>query len=166
VELWVRNADRLGPQLAGAGPLVVGDLGCGNQRVRGLLANSLGDRFTYQGYDLQPQSEETIKLDLRRALPEREFDLVFALGLLEYLPDPEDFLARMRRICTFAVVSYALMDSPEPIAEPEREARGWLTHYTRTRLEALSERAGWIAEDFALSDRARTGLWLWRSSRS
>jgi hypothetical protein len=50
VELWLRSADRL----AGAHPLSVGDLGCGNERVRDLLASRLGDDFTYQGYDLQP----------------------------------------------------------------------------------------------------------------
>jgi len=159
VELWLRSADRL----AGAHPLSVGDLGCGNERVRDLLASRLGDDFTYQGYDLQPQSREAIKLDVRRGLPDREFDVVFALGLLEYLPDLEDFLARLRRICTFAILSYSVFDSAEPLGEPERETRGWRTHYTRGQLEALSQRAGWVAEDFVLVDRGRTGVCLWRS---
>jgi hypothetical protein len=79
---------------------------------------------------------------VRRGLPDREFDVVFALGLLEYLSDLEDFLAGLRRICTFAIFSYSVFDSAGPLSEPEREARGWRTHYTRGQLEALSQRAG------------------------
>ncbi len=159
VELWFENSEWLFDSRSPS----VGDLGCGNERLRDLVASPLGRSFTYQGYDLHPQSREVIKLDLRQDLPDREFDVVFALGLLEYLPDVEDFLTGLRRICPFAILSYVFLDSAEPLSEPEREERGWRNHYTRRKLEALCERAGWVAEGFVQVERGRTGIWLWRS---
>jgi len=143
--------------------ITVGDLGCGNERLRVVLARHLGDRFSYLGYDLLPQASTTIKLDLQRELPDRSFDLVFCLGLLEYMTDLEKVLLRLRRISNFAIVSYAISDSPTELSEAEREARGWLSHHSRADFSELGTRAGWLTRDFLLIDEGRTGLWLWAS---
>ena len=128
-----------------------------------MLESRLGDGFAYQGYDLQPQVPSAIRLDLRRELPEREFDVVFCLGLLEYLPDLEGFLAGVGRISPLAVVSYVIADSPDELSERERMDRGWVNHYSRAQFPALCKRAGHVVRDSLLIEEGRTVLCLLES---
>jgi SAM-dependent methyltransferase len=144
-------------------PLEIGDFGCGSERLHGVLEARLEERFTYQGYDLQPQVPGTISLDLGRELPAREFDVVFSLGLLEYLPDLESFVGGVARISSFAVLSYAVADAPDGLGERDRRQRGWVNHNSREQISALCDRAGFATLESLMIEEGRTGLWLLES---
>jgi hypothetical protein len=146
-----------------AGELQIADLGCGNERLRGVLTERLSEPFRYQGYDLHPQVPSTIRLDVRDALP-GQYDVAFCLGLLEYLPDLEQFLPRVARFSRFAIVSYVLADSPQALTHEERRKRGWTSSYARSEFVGLCERSGLGAQRFSAIDRGSSGLWLFNST--
>jgi trans-aconitate methyltransferase len=159
VEMWLQSA----PDVPEGRPLAVADLGAGNERLRTVLADKVDRAFAYHGYDLQPQRPTVRRIDLRSALPDRRFDVVFCLGVLEYLPDVAQFLERLHHVTPVAVVSYTVADAPERLSAADREARGWQTNYAREQLSELSRQAGWSTRDFSLIDRDRTGIWLWEA---
>jgi hypothetical protein len=66
----------------------VADFGCGRQELRALLPSG----WTYVPYDWTPRSADTRICDLQRELPEGTQDVIFMLGVLEYLPDPARLL--------------------------------------------------------------------------
>ena len=147
VELWTRNAAPLGYSSIDR-PLVVGDLGCGNERLRrGARRPASRPRSHIRVTTCSPRGRRRSKLDAKRELPDREFDLVFTLGLLEYLSDLEGFLARIRRICRFAILSYVVSDPPAAASAKQnaKRAAGGLTFPRRVRRDPPSELAGWAA---------------------
>jgi SAM-dependent methyltransferase len=159
VDMWLEPG---GSRAGEGGTIRIADLGCGNERLRGVLTERIGQPFSYQGYDLQPQQSTTIRLDLARELPDGEFDVAFALGVVEYIPEPERLLAGLRAHCGALLVSYVVSDSPDRLTEEERGARGWRTHYTRAEFEAVCRRAGWELVSVELIEEGRTGVWLLR----
>ena len=138
----------------------IGDFACGNERLRPLLEREFGAVCDYQGYDLHPQSPSVERLDLSRGVPARHFDAVFCLGILEYLPDVPAFAVRLRSVCRLAIVSYAVADGSETLLPPERRARQWVNHFTRSEVEEIFVRAGFVKVAFVLTNLGRTGLWL------
>lgn len=140
----------------------VADLGCGNMRLRRILQARLPFRHSYSGYDLLPQSETIGRVDLSSELPPGEFDLMFCLGVLEYLHDVPAFLARLREHCRLGVISYAIADTPNPITPAERRAFGWTSDYTQADLQRELEHHGFAVRDFTLTNAARTGVWVIR----
>jgi hypothetical protein len=145
--------------------LAVADLGCGNERLQPVLQRSLGQELDYQGYDLHPQSARVIRLDLRAGLPARTFDVVFGLGVLEYLDDIPTFAVRLREISGAAVVSYVTTDLADSLAPAERRKRSWLTDYTRRELDTIFVDAGFDTVDFTWTNAGHTGLWLLTSGQ-
>jgi SAM-dependent methyltransferase len=141
-------------------PLRIADLGCGDERLRRILSEQLSEPHEYQGYDLLPQRETVIQLDVTHSLPDNEFDVVFCLGLLEYIDPLVPFLARLRREYPAMILSYAVFDAPRPLRKRERRARGWRSHYTTSALEEAFDGVGLVCRDFRLTNRGRTGLWL------
>jgi methyltransferase family protein len=151
----------LGP--AGAGEkIVVADLGCGNRRLERMLAARLEWPHEYHGYDLQPQSRRTVRIDLQRQLPPEPVGLACALGVLEYIADVPDFVRRLRAFAPAAVLSYTIFDCPRPLSPPEREQRGWRSHYTRDQFETLLVSAGYRIEERVSVSQDRTLVWLVR----
>jgi hypothetical protein len=159
VQLW--RDTRGGWMPDGRSELLVGDLGAGSERLRQPLADTMPQPHRYLAYDLHPQLPTTERLDVRSKMPERSLDVVFCLGLLEYVPPGSDFPARLASTCGLAVVSYVAVDLAEPLSVPEREQRGWVSHHSRAELEALFEAAGFVREAFTTTERGRTGLWIW-----
>jgi hypothetical protein len=145
---------------ATTGRLNVADLGCGNERLLPVLQGAFAQPFDYQGYDLHPQSPRVIRLDLQAGLPEQTFDVVFGLGILEYLDDVPLFVERLRAICGTAVISYVTTDLPDSLPPSERRKRSWLTDYTRRELETLFSAVGFNCDDFVWTNAGRTGVWL------
>jgi hypothetical protein len=143
--------------------LQVGDLGAGNQRLLRVLERELTVPFDYHSYDLHPQAREVRRIDFERELPSRSFDVVFCLGLLEYLRDLDHFVSRLCAICRRAVVSYVITDPPDSLAPAERRERGWVNDLTQMGIEELFGRHSCTRQAFVLTNVGRTGLWLWET---
>lgn len=141
-------------------PRIVADLGCGNRRLERMMAAGFDGPYEYRGYDLCPQSSQTIRIDLERALPAGTADLAIAVGVLEYLGDVPDFLTRLARFAAVAVLSYVIFDGPEPLSRRQREARGWRSHYSVEELEAMLVAAGYSIADRVWVNRRRTVVWM------
>lgn len=157
VDLWIAAREALG---AGGGRVRVADFGAGNERLRGLLASRLGTEYDYYPYDLHPQQPTTKPLDVRQALPSDRFDLVFCLGLVEYIAGDGDFLQRLSECCHFACVSYVITDSSLPLTQRQRETAGWRSHLSAQQFGALLESSNFRVVSTRRTDGDRTGLWL------
>lgn len=143
-----------------SGAIQVADLGCGNERLERILNLRFSRPFVYSGYDLHPQSDDVERLDVERGLPAREFDVVFCLGLIEYLPNPELFLRRLRRMCPLAIVSYVVAGAEGSLQPAERRRRGWRSDYAAPELERMFEQSGFVTQASASVHDGLTALWL------
>ncbi len=135
----------------------VAEFGCGNQRLR-LTLQSGTPALEYVGYDIQPQTPDTVSIDLNRELPDVRFDVVLALGLPEYLDDPARFLVWVGSHSRAAILSYTVADrghyTPEQVC-----ARGWKHHWDSRTLERLASAAGLRVEASREIDDGRTRIW-------
>jgi colanic acid/amylovoran biosynthesis protein len=140
--------------------LRIADFGAGNQRLRRVLADRFPQPHTYAAFDLHPQAEDVRRLDVTNRLPEEPFDVVFCLGLLEYVKPLESFLASLRERYAAQVLSYTIFDAPHPLTSSQRRERGWLTDYTRSAFERIAEDSGFRVCAFRVTNQERTGVWL------
>jgi hypothetical protein len=155
-------AVELAAGLPWGGLVRIADLGAGNERLRGVLSESLQVQHSYEAYDLRPQQATTRPLDVEVELPGGPFDLVFCLGLIEYLADPGDFLQRLSAVCRHAVASYVIADGAERLSRRQRRARGWRTELTRESFESLLHESFEVRGN-AITNRGRTCVWLGES---
>lgn len=126
--------DLLATIRAGTGTsLHVADFGCGRQTLRALLPAS----WTYTPFDYMPRSDDTVIWDLNRGCPDGTFDVVFLLGVLEYLQDPLGLLARVVPRCRYLVFSYN-----GPTDPARRNRQGWVNHLTFEFIERVVAEAG------------------------
>jgi hypothetical protein len=141
--------------------LKIADFGCGNERLKIILDRQLNKKFQYYGYDLYPQDNNTYKLDLENEMPSLNFDIIFCLGLLEYLNSLNFFFEKLAKKCKFAAISYVVGDSK--IYSPEDVInKGWVNHYCIKELESKLE-PFFLKQDFQLISKGKTGLWLLQS---
>jgi hypothetical protein len=141
-------------------PLRIADLGAGNERLRGVLDTQLGIPHEYRAYDLHPQQATTTELDLEQELPAEHFDVVFCLGLLEYLHDLDWVFSGLTKICESALLSYTIFDGAEHLSPKERRVRGWVSDLTLNDVGEHLRRAGFHELDFATVSRGRTAIWM------
>ena len=151
--------DSLAAKETSAPTLTIADFGAGNERLRAVLAERLGQPHMYFPYDLQPQEPTTKRIDFAEEFPARRFDAIFCLGLVEYLPDLPDFFRRLAQACDSAIVSYALFDGSDKLSPEERRERGWMTDYTRGEIEGLLAAEGFAIHAYRATNRDRTGVW-------
>jgi len=159
--LWAEYRGSWRPD--GDRPLRIADFGAGNERLRDVLAARIGQSFAYFPFDLHPQRRSTVKLNVLEERPDETFDLVFCLGLLEYLPPHNTFLERLRSCCRFALVSFVYVGSSFPGSLAEREALEWQAHYDRETFEREFATHGFSQVAFCPTNDGQTGLWLWES---
>jgi hypothetical protein len=159
VALWVQNRADWRPP--GGGPLRIADLGAGNERLRDVIGAHVVAPHTYTGYDLEPQQPQTIQLDVLSELPSRDFDLAFCLGVLEYLPDDNDFLERLAPRCSYFLSSYVPRVSRKRSEIAERRRLGWIRHLDREAHEQLFRSRGYTKVAATTTIGGQTGLWLW-----
>lgn len=144
-----------------SGRLTVADFGAGNERLRGLIENRLDCDIDYRPYDLHPQLPTTKHLDVGVEIPDTDFDVVFCLGLLEYLGSVEDLARRLHGVCRHAIVTYVTSDSPVAISYEDRVRHGWTTHLQAREVEAAFGRGGFRLIGTGTSDGEATRHWLW-----
>ena len=161
VALWRRHRGRWVPERGSE--LIIADFGSGNERLRGILTAKLTQAFRYVPFDLHPQRGTTVRLDLAKEVP-GTFDLVFCLGLLEYMDPDGSFVDRLQRITTFAIVSYVTAPSNAPSEIKNREEWGWRSHYTSEQLATRFSAAGFSCEGSCETAGAGQRVWLWRTS--
>ena len=159
VSLWVEY--RGGWRPSRDRPLRIADFGAGNERLRGLLDTDLAIPHIYFPFDLHPQKPTTVRLDLNQQLPDDAFDLVFCLGLLEYLSSVGAFVSQISLRCRFALISFVYVGSAFPGSLAEREALGWRNHFDREELEHEFEHNGFSPVAMRTTGDGQTGLWLW-----
>jgi hypothetical protein len=146
---------------ASRAPLEIADFGCGNERLRLVLNAKLGRAFDYRGYDLRPQSSTVEYLDVGRELPRRSFDVIFCLGLVEYVPDVEALAQRLKHSCARLIVSYMIADPTVGLARYERRARGWRHSHTREGIEMIFKRTGFVDEGSLVINGGLSVVWSW-----
>jgi hypothetical protein len=159
VALWLEHRGSWRPE-SGRG-LRIADFGAGNERLRQVLRERLDGPFAYFPYDLHPQRRTTIKFNVLEDTPAHPFDLVFVLGLFEYLPPGNTFLERLGSSCRDAVVSYVFVGSSFSGGLPEREALGWRAHDDRETFERSFTDQGFTRLGFRTTNQSQTGLWVW-----
>jgi hypothetical protein len=117
------------------------DLGAGAQALRDLLP--AGCRYTPS--DLVARTPDTLIADLNRGqFPPGRWDVVTALGVLEYIHRLDLRLARMREAAPRAIVTYSAVVGGEPA---DRLKHGWKNSCTLPALLDLVAAAGWTVVD-------------------
>ena len=164
VELLVGNVDTLRADPSAG--LRIADFGAGDQRLRRILAAQTELQFSYASFDIRPQADSVVQIDLRHELPPGDFDLVACLGLLEYLEEVPTFLDRLAARYPAALLSYSIVDHPAPLTRRQRRSRGWLSDYTTAQFEHELEGAGFARVASRRVSQGRTGIWLVASHSS
>ncbi len=114
------------------------DLGAGRMD----LSRRLPLGAQYQPVDLVAWSGDCIAIDLNATpLPDGRFELIAALGLLEYIHRPAALLAAARSIGFRLLVTYPPLESGMPV--PARRGYGWLNDIGLADFEAMLAAGGW-----------------------
>jgi hypothetical protein len=143
------------------GAIWIADIGCGNERLRSRLSAGLRQPFEYKGYDLHPQSDQVVRFDVERESLGDTFDVIFCLGLMEYLHDAVLLVQKLRDSTRVAIVSYVVADSPRAPTSAARRKLGWRTDYTRRELEEIFEANGFERESAQPELNDGTVIWRW-----
>ena len=106
VGIWPERMDAAWNLFAGQLPedaksLSVGDYGCGRQELR----LKMPAEWDYTPYDHQMRSVDTVVCDFDNQLPEMRHDVIFCLGVLEYVRQPGRLLAHALRQGRWVVFS-------------------------------------------------------------
>lgn len=136
---WSERA-HLAASLIGDGARVF-EIGAGIGNFRMLVEN----RCDYVGADLEPLAVDIIKLNIdSEPLPENGFDVVVALGVIEYLFDPRSALSRLCDGGCKVVVSYCFSKSTSSHARlaPIRSERGWVNDLSREEIMSCFASSG------------------------
>ncbi len=84
----------------------INDFGCSQCYLKTLI----GDTITYQGYDKFPQSKDVIYVDFNaNEFPQKQADLAFCSGVLEYVKDPQIFIKNLCHNHKTVLLSYSNM---------------------------------------------------------
>lgn len=163
-----------------ASPRVL-DVGCGSGRI-GEFALDAGAGH-YVGVDFSEPMIELARDRLRRFADrvqlitgdfletglERRFDVVLALGLFDYLPEPEPFARRMYELCAPGGVTVGSFPAWSLLKGPVRKVRYEVIgdcpifNYDRRRLESLFGGTGFQRLEVLAPGRSGFLLRAWRS---
>ena len=138
--------------------LKIADLGCGDRKIEYYLQKA-NFNFEYTGYDIMPQRDDIRAINLNEELPNQSFDVIFCLGVLEYINNIDIFLGGVREIAEYLVLSYTVADSGRYKKE-ELQKYGWQHHYRINEIDHICEKNGFTKKKFMLIDHNRIALWL------
>jgi hypothetical protein len=143
---WERRAQVAG-RFVPAGSHVL-DLGAGLEA----LARHIPESCSYTPADVVRRSERTVVADVNRGeFPHGDFDVVAALGLLEYVHDVKVLLATIHQQAPMLLTSYC----PRTTGDPDlRLERGWVNDYGLNEFVDLCQSAGWVVR---VADRIDVG---------
>src|SRR4029077_1918958 len=119
------------------------DLGAGRMELRRRLP--LG--ASYRPADLVAWSEECELVDLNYGpfpgghSPGGHYEVIAALGLLEYLHDPGSLIATARAFAYRLIATYPIVESGLPVVA--RRGHGWMNDYDLAGFEGLLTAGGW-----------------------
>jgi SAM-dependent methyltransferase len=158
------------------------DVGCGSGRIGELVLQAGAGR--YVGVDFAAPMIELARARLAGldaqielleadflALPlEGAFDVVLALGLFDYLPEPERFVARMAELCKPGGCVVASFPAWSAVKGPVRKVRyEWIGNcpifnYTREQIQRLFGERGFDRLEIRAPGRSGFLLRAWRGS--
>jgi hypothetical protein len=155
---WEERAERavelLKPYALELGPkTTVADWGCGHQTIRRFLPRD----WHYIPYDRVPRSPDTCLVDFNKALPGENADVIFCLGLLEYVDDFWRVLGGVIATSRFSVFSYV-----GPADEFLRKRNGWKWNYRFDEIGDFLEQRGSQCLD-TFENRATARIYLVRN---
>ncbi len=114
------------------------DLGAGRMDLRARMP--IGAQ--YHPADLVAWSADCISVDLNAGpFPAGRYEVVAALGLLEYLHNPATLIAAARNAAYRLIATYPVYDSRLPITA--RRGYGWMNDIDLAGFEAMLAGAGW-----------------------
>jgi hypothetical protein len=139
------------------------DLGAGARTLKPLLP----DGCRYTPCDLVARTADTIVADLNRGeFPQGNYDVVTAVGLLEYIHHLDPLFVRMRQAARSAVVSYCALTGGQ---EDDRLKLGWLNNLTQPEFIFVVVCSGWnivTTELFSSSPTCQQWLFVLRSGET
>lgn len=158
------------------------DVGCGSGRVGEFVLAAGAGR--YAGIDfsepmlelararLEPFGERAVLIlgDFLAAPIEGQFDVILALGLFDYVTDPDRFAARMRELCAPGGCVVGSFPSWSPIKGPIRKLRYEVIgncpifNYARGELEQLFGASGFGRLEIIAPGRSGFLLRAWRET--
>lgn len=140
-------------------PIRVADLGCGDMKIRDLLLSCGYKKLLYQGFDCLPQSDDVKKIDFNKEEISGRYDVVFCMGVLEYLDDIPRFLLSLRGKTSYVIMSYVASDTNR-YSKQDIRFRGWKNHFTSSKLEGIFFETGFFLNQKKVLDQGVTMLYL------
>jgi hypothetical protein len=122
------------------------DLGAGTQQLRRFLPPTC----TYQPCDLGGDNE-VLECDFNAGLfpaVTRRYEILVVSGVLEFIHDPEAFLARLPDYGDVLLISYCFRSPGEPLTK--RRASGYMSHLEPGDVESMFDRLGYRWERVGL----------------
>lgn len=101
---------------------------------------------SYTPADLVERTPDTLRIDLNAGLwPEGRWDTIYALGLLEYVHDVDDFFRRCTALAPRLVMSYHVStpDSTETL-NFRMAKNSWLSDFSLTTIFGAASAARWL----------------------
>jgi hypothetical protein len=133
---WRARIERMASFIGEAHGSVV-DVGCGPMWLREYLPAGI----TYFGVDYVDRGPGTIVADLNRdEVPAIDADVWFVSGCLEYIRDPDRFIAALSTHARNCIVSYCGTEAFPSLSE--RRKRGWVNDLTLPQVVELFARSG------------------------
>jgi hypothetical protein len=114
--------------------LRVVDIGAGDQKLKEVLERSF--RISYSGYDILPQSGQVTPWNVENGLPPDLGDVLYALGLLEYLTSLQGVFDQIAERGRHFIFSYVTSDGGK-YSDSHRERLGWKTNHSIHEIESM-----------------------------
>lgn len=121
--------DIISPLLAADGTkkVRIADYGCGKQTLRRIIPSD----WIYTPYDYCSRSKDTIICDFNNnEMPEGIYEVIFCMGVMEYLDQPLELLLHAINNSTYVIFSYNGFTSEE-----RRILQGWRNNLTFFEIE-------------------------------
>jgi len=139
------------------------DIGCGDQKLREALRRK-GLMCRYQGYDILPQHQDVVRLDVQSEDLPSKYDIVVLLGVVEYLEHLEDVFASLALQARWVLLSHVVRQG-DYYTEARRAELGWRNHLTKDQITRLLDRSGLAIVRSDMTSDDRTLLMVCRSLR-